>query len=116
MDVTYTLWKFDVQGWLDQYQEESIMPHIYGSLQEYPGRWMCSLEDGENITIPKLLAHMDCAFGDVHNYDTMMRSLYEIRQKENESVEEYMLRIHKAMAVINHTYPDQIPDQGKNLT
>ena len=38
-DVTYTLWKFDVQGWLDQYQEESMMPHIYASLQEYPGSW-----------------------------------------------------------------------------
>ena len=87
-DVMYTLWRFDVQGWLDQYQKESMMPHIYASLQGYPGRWMCSLEDGGNLTIPKLLAHMDC---DVHNYDTMIRSLYEIRQKDSESVEEYML-------------------------
>ena len=31
MDVTYTLWRFDVQGWLDQYQE-SMMPHIHASL------------------------------------------------------------------------------------
>ena len=30
-DVSYTLWRFDVQGWLDQYQEESMMPHIYNS-------------------------------------------------------------------------------------
>ena len=44
MNVTYTLWRFDVQGWLDQYQEESMMPHIYGNLQGYPGRWVCSLE------------------------------------------------------------------------
>ena len=36
-DVTYTLWRFDVQGWLDQYQEESMMPHIYASLWGYPG-------------------------------------------------------------------------------
>ena len=26
-----------------------------------------------------------------------------------------MLQIHEAMAVIHHTYPDQISDQGKNL-
>ena len=58
---------------------------------------------------------MACAFGDVHDYDTI-RSLYEIRQKENESVEEYMLQIHKAMAVICCVYPDWISDQGKNLT
>ena len=31
-DVTYTLWRFNVQGWLDQYQGESMMPHIYASL------------------------------------------------------------------------------------
>ena len=91
MDVTYTLWRFDMHRWLDQYQEESMMPHIYASLQGYLGRWVCLLEDGENITIPELLACMDHAFGDVHNYDTMIRCLYEIRQKENESVVEYML-------------------------
>ena len=26
VDVTHTLWRFDVQGWLDQYQEENMMP------------------------------------------------------------------------------------------
>ena len=39
----------------------------------------------------KLLEDMDCTFGDVHEYNTMIRSLYEIRQKEGKSVEEYML-------------------------
>ena len=115
-DVMYTLWSFAIQGWLDQYQEESMMPHIYSSLQGYLGRWVCSLEDGGNLTIPKFLAHMDRAFSDVRDYDTMIRSLYEIRQKDSKSVEEYMLRIHKAAAVIHHTYLDQISDQGKNLT
>ena len=90
-DVTYTLWRFDVQVWLDQYQEESMMPHIYSSLWGYPGRWVCSLEEGSNLTVTELLECMDHAFGDVHKYDTMIRSLYEIRQKEDKSVEEYML-------------------------
>ena len=90
-DVTYALWRFDVQGWLDQYQEESMMPHIYTSMQGYLGRWVHLLEDSRNITVPELLVCMDCAFGDVHDYDTMIRSLYEIRQKESESLEEYML-------------------------
>ena len=78
-----------MQGWLDQYQEESMMPHIYASLWGYPGRWVHSLEDGPNLTVTKLLECMDHTFGDVH--DTMIHSLYEIRQKEGESVEEYML-------------------------
>ena len=58
---------------------------------------------------------MGCAFGNVLEYDTMIRSLYQIRQKEGESVEEYMLQIHEAVVVICHAYPDQITDQGKNL-
>ena len=87
-DVTYTFWMFDMQGWLDKYQEESLMPHMYANLQGYPGRWVHSLEDGGNITIPEFLVHMHRTFGDVHDYDTMIRSLYEIRQKESKSVEE----------------------------
>ena len=90
-DVMYTLWRFDVQGWLDQYQEESMMPHVYAILQGYLSRWVRSLEDGGNIIIPELLAHMNCTFGDVCDHNTMIRSRYEIRQKERESVVEYML-------------------------
>ena len=44
-----------------------------------------------NITVLELLVCMDHTFDDVCDYDTMIRSLYEIRQKESESVEEYML-------------------------
>ena len=42
-DVTYEIWRFDVQGWLDQYDEASMCPHIFGSLQGYPGKWARSL-------------------------------------------------------------------------
>ena len=111
-DVTYTLWRFDVQGWLDQYQEESMMPHISSSSWGYPGRWVCLLEDGPNLTVTELLEHMDCAFGNVHEYDTMIQSLYEIRQKEDESMEEYMLQIHEAVVVIYLAYPDQVTDHN----
>ena len=115
MDVTYTLWRFDMQGWLDQYQEESMTPHIYASLWGYLGRWVHSLEGGPNLTMAELLECMDHAFGDVCEYDTMIHSLYEIRQKEGESTEEYMLQIHEAMVVIHCAYPDWVTDQGKNL-
>ena len=68
-----------------------MMPHIYASLRGYPGRWVHLLEDGPNLTVTELLECMDRAFGDVCEYDMMIWSLYEIRQKEGESVEEYML-------------------------
>ena len=105
-DVTYTLWRFDVQGWLDQYQEESMMPHIYNSLRGYSSWGVCFLDGGPNLMVTELLEWKDCTFGDVHKYDMMIHSLYEIRQKEGESIEEYMLQIHEAITVIHHTYSD----------
>ena len=63
-----------------------MMHHIYAGLWGYPGRWVCS-----SLTVPELLEHMDHAFGDVCEYDTMICSSYEIWQKDGESMEEYML-------------------------
>ena len=64
-DVTYTLWRFNVQGWFDQYQEESMMSHIYNSLRGYPGWCECSLNRGPNLMVTELLEWMDHTFGDV---------------------------------------------------
>ena len=114
-DVTYEIWRFDVQGWLDQYDEASMHPHIFGSLQGYPGKWARSLPGGMNISLKELLKCMDRTFGNVHDYDSMIRLLYEIRQKENESIEEYMLRVHEAVTVVKRAYPDQIPNEGEGL-
>ena len=114
-DVTYEIWRFDVQGWLDQYDEASMCPHIFGSLQGYPGKWARSLPGGMNISLNDLLRCMDCTFGNVCDYNSMIRSLYEICQKENETVEEYMLRVHEAVAVVKRAYPDQVPNEGEGL-
>ena len=71
-DVTYEIWRFDVQGWLDQYDEASMRPHIFGSLQGYPGKWARSLPGGMNISLNDLLRRMDCTFGNVRDYDSMI--------------------------------------------
>ena len=76
-DVTYELWCFDVQGWLDQYDEVSI----FGSLQGYPGKWAHSLPGGINIPLDELLRHMDCTFGNVCDYDSMIQSLKFTRRR-----------------------------------
>ena len=114
-DVTYEIWHFDLQGWLDQYDEASMHPHIFSSLQGYPGKWAHSLPGGMNISLRELLKLMDCTFGNMHDYDSMILSLYEIRQKENESVKEYMLRVHEVVTVVKCAYPDQVPNEGEGL-
>ena len=71
--------------------------------------------EGKDIPVKELLEHMERTFGNVHDYDTMIHSLYEVRQKDSKTMEEYMLHIHEAVAVICCTYPNRIPDQGKDL-
>ena len=51
----------------------------------------------------------------MRDYNSMIQSLYEIHQKENEAVEEYMLRVHEAVAVVKRAYPDQVPNEGEGL-
>ena len=68
-----------------------------------------------NISLNGLLRRMDHTFGNMHIYDSMIHSLYEICQKEHETVEEYMLRVHEAVAVVECAYPDQVPNEGEGL-
>ena len=114
-DVMYEIWHCDVQGWLDQYDKATMHPHIFGSLQGYPGKWAHSLPGGMNISLKDLLKCMDHTFRNVHNYDNMIRSLYEIPQRENETVKEYMVRVHGAVTVVKCAYPDQVPNEGEGL-
>ena len=90
-------------------------PHIFGSLQGYPGKWARSLPGGMNISLNDLLRCMDCTFRNVHDYDSMIQSLYKIHQREHETAEEYMLRVHEAVAVVKRAYPDQVPNEGEGL-
>ena len=111
-EVTYTLWCFDVDAFLEQYDETSMHPDIFTSLCGYPGKWARMLDEGKDISVWDLLMHMERTFGNKRNYDAMIRTLYEVQQRDDETVEEYMLCIHEAVAVIRRAYPDCLPDRG----
>ena len=115
VQVMYMLWYFDVDAFLEQYDEASMCPHIFTSLCGYPGKWACTLDEGKDISVRDLLLHMERTFGKKHNYDAMVRTLYEVQQRDNEMVEEYMLHIHEAVAVICCVYPEHLPDWGQDL-
>ena len=115
VEVTYTLWCFDVDAFLEQYNEASMHPHIFASFRGYLGKWAHTLYKGKDISVWDLLMHMERMFGNKRDYDAMIRTLYEVQQRDNEMVEEYMLRIHEAVAVICRAYPDCLPDRGRDL-
>ena len=105
--VTYRLWRFNVDAFLEQHDEASMCPHIFASLRGYPGKWAHMLDEGKDISVRDLLMHMERTFSNKRNYDVMIRTLYEVQQRDDEMVEEYMLRIHEAVAVICRVYPDR---------
>ena len=92
-----------------------MMPHIYVSLRGYPGHWVRSLEGREHLTLTELIQCMDRVFGEVSEADAMIRSMYEIHQMEKMTMEEYMLCIHEAVAVIQRAYPERLTNQDKNF-
>ena len=92
-----------------------MCPHIFTSLCGYPSKWVRMLDESKDISVWDLLMHMEKTFGNKQDYDTMIRSLYEVQQRDNETVEEYMLCIHEAVTVICCTYPEHLPDRGQDL-
>ena len=108
--VMYTLWRFNVDTFLEQYDEASMCPHIFTSLRGYPSKWARTLDEGKDISVQDLLIHMEKTFGNKRNYDAMIRTLYEVQQREDKTVEEYMFRIHNAVVVICRAYPEHLPD------
>ena len=115
VEVTYTLWHFDVDAFLEQYDEASMHPHIFASLRGYPGKWARTLDKGKDISMQDLLMHMEKMFGNKCDYDAMIRTLYEVQQNEDKTVEEYMLHIHDAVTVICCAYLERLPDHGRDL-
>ena len=74
-EVTYTLWQFDVDAFLEQYDEASMHPHIFASLCGYPDNSACTLDEGKDTSVQDLLMHMEKTFGHKCNYDAMLRTL-----------------------------------------
>ena len=62
-----------------------------------------------------LLMHIEKMFGNKHDYDAMIRTLYEVQQKEDKTVEEYMLCIQDTVTVIHRAYLEHLPDCGRDL-
>ena len=75
-------------------------PHIFASLHGYPGKWAHMLDEGEDISVQDLPMHMERTFGNKRDYDAIIRTLYEVQQRDDEMVEEYMLCIHEAVVII----------------
>ena len=115
VEVMYMLWRFNVDAFLEQYDEASMCPHIFSSLCEYLGKWAHMLDEGKDNSVWDLLMHMERTSGNKWDYDSMIKTLYEVQQRDDETVEEYMLCIHEAVPVIRRAYQDHLPDRGQDL-
>ena len=98
-EVTYTLWHFDVDTFLEQYDKASMHPHIFASLCGYPGKWARTLDEGKDISVQDLLMHMEKTFSNKRNYDAMIRTLYEVQQK-GQKEDEYAVHTWSAFLIM----------------
>ena len=114
-EFTYTYWQFDMDAFLEQYDKASMHPHIFASLHWYPGKWAHTLDEGKDVSVQDLLMHMENTFSNKCDYDAMIRTLYEVQQREDKMVEEYMLCRHNAVMVICCMYPEHLLDRGRDL-
>ena len=62
VEVTYPLWQFDMDAFLEQYDDASMHPHIFASLCGYPSKWAGILDEGKDISVQDLLMHMENTF------------------------------------------------------
>ena len=90
-------------------------PHIFASPHRYPDKWAPTLDEGKDISMQDLLMHMEKTFSKKHDYDAMIRTLYDVQQKEDKTVEEYMLCIHDAVTIIHQAYLEHLPESGRDL-
>ena len=90
-------------------------PNIFASLHGYPSKWAHMLNEGKDISVQDLLMHIEKTFDNKRDYDAMIRTLYEVQQKEDETVEEYMLCIYDMVTLIHHTYPEHPPNWRRDL-
>ena len=72
VEVTYTLWQFNVDAFLEQYDEASMHTHIFASLHGYPSKWVRTLDEGKDISVQDLLMHMEKMFGNKRDYYAMI--------------------------------------------
>ena len=86
------------------------LPVLVGTQVNGPAPWMKA-----KISVQDLLMHIEKMFGNKYDYNAMIRTLYEVQQKEDETVEEYMLCIHNVVVVICRMYPERLPDHGRDL-
>ena len=77
-EVMYTLWQFNVDTFLEQYDKASMRPHIFASLHGYPSKWARMLDEDKDISVQDLLLHMEKTFGKKRDYDSMIKTLYEV--------------------------------------
>ena len=102
--VTYVTWRFDVQKHRKVHSDDSLLPHVYRSLQGFPGELARSL--GDDITLKELVEGLDDYFGVVIDYDAMCRALYNIKQDAYETVAEFAVRLCRQLCMLKHEFPE----------
>ena len=111
-NMTYNNWYFDIQQHRLNHTDESLLPHVYQSLQGFPGELAHSLKKVPSLD--DLLAKLDDYFRVVEELDAMNRHLYTIKEGTQDGVAEFAMRLCCQIRAIQGKYPWEIPEMEES--
>ena len=116
-DVTYEIWHFDVQGWLDQYDEASMCPFTF--LVAYKvilGNGLAPYQEVWTSPWMILLRCMDHTFGNVCDYDSMIQIVvWNPTERKWNCQGVHAKSPWSSSSGETCMYPDQVPNEGEGL-
>ena len=92
-------------------------PHIFGSLQGYPGKWACSLPGGMNISLDELLRWHGLYIWE-HVHWLWQDDLVIVWEKTEGACDSGRIHAESPWSGSSGemcTYPDQVPNEGEGL-
>ena len=87
-DVLYLMWHFDIVAYLQVgCADKDLLPHVYESLQGYPGDLVQST--GKDAYLDDILYYLDEHYRNAMTFDSLSREIYTMKQSPDENVSDF---------------------------
>ena len=110
--VSYRSWRSDVLRYCrEEYNSTAVLAEVIASLRGPPGEYIRTLDNVDDI--PTLVSVLDDYFGLPTCYDKLMTELHQMKQRDNEEVAAYGLRVATQVNVIKRTCPGRLGTEAQ---
>ena len=113
--VTYASWRYDVNSYRGQVNDEFLRPYVIASLQGSPGELIRSMP--ETTPLAGVLDKLDKYFGDVRTFEQLNKSFYDLKMGDKlDTVSGLAGELHKTASRMMQRYPARLtPDAVEEM-